>query len=141
MPTLGDVRGKIVLLRRFDASSPLGIDAAPWADNATFSIANGDAMLDIEDNYVVTDDNAKWSDITKLLAGANAGDPATLFMAYTSGYQLINGLPDIPSVSDDIGARLDTLLADPATVGAHLGVLVMDFATATRARAIISTNL
>ena len=141
LPRLGDARGKLVLVRRFPATAvPLGIDATQWADNATFSISDADAQLHIEDNYMVTTDDMKWSDITALLADAAAGDPATWDLAYTSGYQTISGLPNITSVSDDINQRLDTLLADRANAHAHLGTLVMDFATAKRAAAIIAKN-
>ena len=142
LPLLGDVRGLLVLLRRFDVTMPpLGIDASPWADNDTFSIANGDAMLQIEDNYIVTDNGTKWDDITSLLAQAGAGDPATLYLAYTSGYQTINYLNDITIVSNDINPRIDKWLAEPANAHAHTGVLVMDFATEARDHAIISTNM
>ena len=141
VPRLGDVRGKLVLLRRFDATAlPLGIDAAPWADSATFSIANGDASLRIQDEYMVSDNDSKWTAITALIEEARAADPSTLFLDYTSGFQMMAGLPNITSVSTDIDARLDDLLADPANAQARLGVLVMDFVTASRARAIISTN-
>lgn len=141
VPRLGDVRGKLVLLRRFDATAvPLGIDAAPWADNATFAIANGDASLRVQDEYMVTDNDAKWTAITGLAAEAGAGDPATLFLDYTSGFQTISALPNITSVATDIDARLDAFLAEPAHARARLGVLVMDFVTASRAQAIIATN-
>jgi 1-phosphatidylinositol phosphodiesterase len=141
IPRMSDARGKLVLLRRFDATTPpLGIDAHPavWTDNATFAITDPDATLQIEDNYMVTDNALKWAAIGDQLTAARAGDAATLYLAYTSGYQLIGGLPDIPIVSDDIDARLDTYLADPANAHAHLGVLVMDFVTAARARAVIA---
>jgi 1-phosphatidylinositol phosphodiesterase len=131
-----------VLLRRFPASAaPLGIDGSIWADNTTFSIHNA-ASLRIEDAYIVGagDDAAKWTAITELLGEARGGDPATLFVGYTSGYQTIDGLPNVPSVADDINPRLDGWLADPANRRAHLGVLAMDFATAARAGAIIATN-
>ncbi len=59
-----------------------------------------------------------------------------LFLTYTSGYQTIDGLPNIISVSDDINARLDAMLAGAG----HVGVLVMDHVTAPRARAVIETN-
>src|SRR3569832_1628971 len=38
IPTLGEARGKLVLLRRFDASAPLGIAAAPgvWSVFVSF---------------------------------------------------------------------------------------------------------
>lgn len=42
VPSLGEVRGRIVLLRRFaldpTISEPLGIDVTRWADNRTFEI-------------------------------------------------------------------------------------------------------
>jgi 1-phosphatidylinositol phosphodiesterase len=140
LPRLGDVRGRLVLLRRFAAgAAPLGIDGSGWADNTTFSLTSA-ASLRIEDAYIVTDNAAKWTAITALLAEARSGDAATLFLDYTSGYQTIGGLPSIPSVAGDINARLDGLLADPQNRHARLGVLAMDFVTAARARAIIVTN-
>ena len=141
IPRLGDARGRLVLLRRFPTTSPpLGIDASQWADNTTFTVTNT-ASLRIEDAYVVTDNNAKWSAVTSLLAEARTpADPGTLFLTYTSGYQLMMGLPNIPSVADDLDARIDAVLADPANAQAHLGVLVMDFVTAARAKAIAATN-
>jgi 1-phosphatidylinositol phosphodiesterase len=140
LPRLGDVRGRLVLLRRFAASAaPLGLDGSGWADDVTFSLTTA-ASLRIEDAYIVTDNAVKWTAITALLAEARGGDAATLFLDYTSGYQTIGGLPNIPSVADDINARLDGLLADPGNAHARLGVLVMDFVTAARARAIIATN-
>ncbi len=139
VPTLGDARGKLVLLRRFDATAtPLGIAAAPWADDATFSIANGDAMLRIEDNYMVSDNDAKWNAITALLGEASTGAATTLFLTYTSGYQTLAGLPDITVVADDIDMRLDAYLAGASPQ--RTGVIVGDFANEARARAIISTN-
>jgi len=141
VPRLGDVRGKLVLLRRFDATAvPLGIDAAPWADSATFSIANGDASLRVQDEYMVSDNDAKWTAITALIEEARTADPSTLFLDYTSGFQMVAGLPNITNVSTDIDARLDDLLADPANAHARLGILVMDHVTASRAKAIIATN-
>ena len=141
VPTLADVRGKLVLLRRFAAvATPLGIDGSQWQDDATFTLVDADATLRIEDQYVVTDNAAKWMAITALLAEAQTGDPATLYLTYTSGYQTVNGLDDIPIVSNDINARLDAYLADPTNAHAELGVMAMDFATAERARAIIATD-
>jgi 1-phosphatidylinositol phosphodiesterase len=140
LPRLGDVRGRLVLLRRFAASAaPLGIDGSGWADNTTFSLTTA-SSLRIEDAYLVTDNAAKWSAIAALLAEARSGGAATLFLGYTSGYQTIDGLPNIPVVADDINARLDGLLADPQTRNIRLGVLAMDFVTASRAHAIIVTN-
>lgn len=139
VPLLGDARGKLVLLRRFASTvAPLGIDAAPWADDATFQIANGEATLAIEDEYMVSDNDAKWAAIAAHLDAAASGDPATLSLTYTSGYQTVSGLPDITLVADDINARLDDRFA--ASPHARTGVVVMDFATEPRAAAIIDAN-
>jgi 1-phosphatidylinositol phosphodiesterase len=140
VPALGDVRGQLVLLRRFDAvTSPLGIDATAWPDNMTFAIDNA-ASIRIQDDYMVTDNNAKWTAITGLIDEARVANPSPLFLDYTSGYQTVQGIPDITLVSDDIDARLDDLLAAPETAGAHLGVLVMDHVTEARATGVIETN-
>ncbi|HET9987768.1 MAG TPA: phosphatidylinositol-specific phospholipase C [Kofleriaceae bacterium] len=140
IPALGDARGKLVLLRRFDATASVGIAAAPavWTDNATFDIA-GPPVLHVEDNYIVTDDALKWNAITSLFGEATSlNDPAALYLAYTSGYQMISGLPNIPSVSDTINAMLDSYFATAPT--ARYGVVVMDFATAARTHAVLSKN-
>lgn len=141
VPRLGEVRGKLVLLRRFDATAvPLGIDASPWANNASFAVNNA-ARLQVQDEYEVADNHAKWAAITKLLGDARAdGDDATLYLDYTSGFQTIDGLSNITSVSDDINARLDAYLADPANASGRFGVLVMDHVIASRVQAVIATN-
>ncbi len=140
VPVLGDVRGKVVLLRRFTSTmAPLGIDATAWPDNTTFSIANA-ASLRIQDAYMVTDNSAKWTAITALLGEARAATGITLFLDYTSGYQTMSALPNIPIVADDINARLDSYLADPANAQAHLGVLVMDHVTMARVQAVAASN-
>jgi 1-phosphatidylinositol phosphodiesterase len=143
LPTLGAVRGKIVLLRRFAAiTSPLGIDGSAWADNTTFSLGGttGAASLRIQDAYIVTSDDAKWSAIATLLTEASTPS-ATLYLDYTSGYQAPHVLPDIPSVSNLINPELDAYLADPAHATAHLGVIANDFMTEERAARISHTNL
>ena len=141
VPVLGAVRGKLVLLRRFDSTSTsLGIDATNWADNATFTISDADATMNIEDDYIVNSNDAKWTAIDAALGAAATDSTGALFLTYTSGYQTVSALPDIPVVADDIDARLDAWLADPANAHAHTGVVAVDFATEARAAAIIATN-
>ena len=137
VPTLGDVRGKIVLVRRFAATAaPLGIDASAWADNTTFSLA---PSLRVQDAYVVTDNASKWDAITALFGEARASSQ-TLFLDYASGYQAHGVIPNIPSVSDVINPQLDAYLVDPGNAGAHLGIVVTDFMTESRARRIVESN-
>lgn len=141
VPRLGDVRGKLVLLRRFSANAQLGIDATAWPDNsrAVFAIDNA-ASIRVQDAYIVTDNNEKWASITEMISETRKGDPATLYLNYTSGYQVIDGISNIPSVSDDINLRLDALLGEPANRRARLGVLVMDHVTPARVAAVIDSN-
>jgi len=135
VPTIGEARGKIVLVRRFDAPPPVGIDAAPWADNATFSIAN-DATLRVQDEYIVMDNDAKWTAITGMLDEPRVA--GTLYLDYTSGYRPTDmGLADILAVSSDINARLDERLASAPFAA---GVLVMDYVTRERVQAVIDAN-
>ncbi|MFJ2992089.1 phosphatidylinositol-specific phospholipase C [Pandoraea sp. NPDC087047] len=53
IPRLGDVRGAIVLLRRFASDAPMGIDLSAWPDNATFDIDRPGACFAIQDEYRV----------------------------------------------------------------------------------------
>ncbi len=141
IPTLGVARGKIQLVRRFDATTtPTGLDAAKWADDATFTLSSPNATLRVQDQYTVSDATAKFAAIIALLDEAQAAAPATLYLDYTSGYQSHSGLPNIPSVSDTINVELDAYLADPAHVHAHLGVLAMDMVAESRITAVFSTN-
>lgn len=142
VPALGQVRGKIVLVRRFAAATtPLGLDASGWADNTTFTLATPDATLRVQDQYAVTSDDTKWMEITALLAEARSGPASTLYLDYTSGYETKNGLPNTPAVETVINPMIDTYLADPANAQVRLGVMAMDFVTEPRARAVAHTNV
>lgn len=140
VPTLGQVRGKIVLLRRFAASvTPKGIDATNWADNTTFSVSNNDAQLRIEDNYVVSDNNAKWNNITALLGEAKTGPGTTLYISFTSGYKpLIFGIPSITTVSNAINPNVSSYFTSNTT--GRYGIIPMDFSESGKASLIYQTN-
>jgi 1-phosphatidylinositol phosphodiesterase len=146
VPTLADARGKIVVLRRFGATSlPTGIDVSSgWADNTTFTLANGDATLRIQDYYEITDDPSKWTAITSLFdeatqSAADAGTPPVLFLNNTSAYLPLNGgLEDIPSVSNTINPQLASYFGTAKT--GRYGIVAMDFVDATKAAGIVRTN-
>jgi 1-phosphatidylinositol phosphodiesterase len=142
VPSLGVARGKIVLVRRYTALRPIGIDASGWQDNTTFTLTTPDATLHVEDAYTVASTDKKWQAITTSLAAASAAAPTddTLFLTYTSGYMTTAAIPNIPSVSDVIDPMLQTYLEDPANAGAHLGVIAMDFVDAVHANDIIADN-
>lgn len=135
--TLGAVRGKIVLFRRFGAKTlPKGIDASVWPDNTTFTNRN----LIVEDHYELSDNDTKWWDITNLFNLAAAGSSEALYITFASGYQKSAlGIPSIPAVANDINARLASYFK--AHTEGHYGIVLMDFADASRCSQIVATNL
>lgn len=140
VPNLGQVRGKIVLLRRFGASStPKGIEATNWADNTTFSINNTNSSLRVQDQYVVPDNNGKWTSITNLFTEAKNGSQSVLYINFTSGYKsLIFGIPSITTVSNAINPQINTYFTN--NTHGRYGIIPMDFAASDRNTLIINTN-
>lgn len=136
IPTLGAVRGKIVLFRRFAAKAlPKGIDASVWPDNTTFTNRN----LIVEDHYELSDNDTKWRDMTNLLNIAVTGGSASLYVTFASGFQKSAlGIPSIPAVADDINVRLANYFK--AQADGCYGIILMDFADASRCSEIIATN-
>jgi 1-phosphatidylinositol phosphodiesterase len=136
IPKLEDVRGKIVLFRRFGAAiTPKGIDASKFPDNTTFSNGN----LRVQDCYVVSDNDAKWTAILDLLNEARSGGPDMLYVNFASGYQSgALGVPNIITVSNDINQRLAAFFAAKPKGG--FGIILMDFADAARAALVYKTN-
>ncbi|BCU75648.1 phosphatidylinositol-specific phospholipase C [Luteolibacter sp. LG18] len=127
LPTVGQTRGKMILLRRFSATTqPKGIAATGWTDNATFNTG----LLRIQDRYQCPDADAKWPHVESLLRESTSGNPDTLYLNFSSATGSRLGLPNIPAVSDGVNRKLtDYFKAHPR---GHRGVIVMDFATAER---------
>ncbi len=136
IPTLSQARGKIVVFRRFGAGAlPKGIDASNWPDNTTFSTGG---TLRVQDRYTVSNNDTKWSSILAVLNEARYGGPNTLYVNFASGVQSIFGIPNIPNVSNNINPRLSTYFnANPS---GRFGVILMDFADASRSSLIYNTN-
>jgi 1-phosphatidylinositol phosphodiesterase len=140
IPVLNNVRGKIVLLRRFGVSSaPKGIDTGPWLDNTTFEINNDKASFKIHDQYQVPNNNNKWNAVNNLLNEAPTGNPNRLYLTFTSGYKPgIFGIPNINTVSNFINPKITTYFT--AKGKGRFGIVVMDFAESTKNNLIIKTN-
>jgi 1-phosphatidylinositol phosphodiesterase len=132
VPVVGDVRGKIVLLRRFSGSfwNSGGIDITGWPDNAAFTRYDTRSVaIDVQDYYKVnmhTNDN-KWSEIRNWLEAAQWDTSGTLFLNFTSGVRPIFGIPNIPIVSDDINDRLIDYFKNVSESKVHHGVVISDF--------------
>jgi len=139
IPTLGSVRGKIKLLRRFSSGTTKGINASPWADNTTFDINNSGVQLKVQDYYKVTNNDDKWNGISSLLNEAKNDTNGKLFVNFTSGYKPgIFGIPSIPTVSNNINPRLKTFF-QTNTQGSY-GVMPIDFVNAELSELIVKTN-
>lgn len=70
IPRLSEVRGAIVLLRRFESPHALGIDLSAWPDNSTFELDRPDACFAIQDEFRVPVRRSigyKWQVIDALL--------------------------------------------------------------------------
>ena len=138
IPTLGSIRGKIRLLRRFSGSSPKGIDATAWADNTTFDINNA-ATLKVQDFYNVNDVNTKWTRVETLLNEAKNDVSNRLYLNYASGYKAgIFSIPSITTVSNFINPKITTFFTN--NTHGKFGIIPLDFVDSGRSQLIINTN-
>ncbi len=149
VPNLGDVRGKIVLLRRFGAKhTPKGINASPWQDNATFQILRqGQPIMRIQDEYKVTitdappsghiTHNSKWERIKSLLDQAKSDPSDTWYINFTSGASPF-GYPN--AVAHRINRRVYNYIGPSPKFPNRLGSILMDFPDDNIIRRIIALN-
>ena len=140
IPTLGQVRGKIVLLRRYSANTyPLGIDLSNWPDNTTFTLTNsGGVTYSVQDNYAAdgsdtgTNPSDKKSDITNQFNAAKVNDPHTLYINFTSSYYYPYALDPKDYASHDINPWLYSALqwgmGDPSVPDrTRLGIVPLNY--------------
>ena len=139
LPKLGDVRGKIVLIRRFSVNKePLGIHAKNWKDNTTCQI-DSTITIKLQDKYHTKTGRQKWQQFNNLLTEAAIdSSTTTLYLNYTSGYKSGTfNIPRISPISDYMNPLVDDFFAK--TKG-RFGVIVMDFATPEINSKIIAAN-
>ena len=98
IPTLGEVRGQIQLMRRFSiASGPLGIDVRRWADNSPRFVIplERPEHLVVQDQYEYTDTvpnfrkliETKFEAVTALIELAKLDrNPRSWYLNWTSAY-------------------------------------------------------
>jgi 1-phosphatidylinositol phosphodiesterase len=148
IPTLGEVRGKIVVVRRFDLDSndPRGLSALPWQDNATFTVPpaatniNETVTFHIQDQYILDKDSpeVKWPPVKALLDQANADASDAWYINFASASRIASlTYPD--AVAAVINPQLYGYLAG-SPFAARLGTLMMDFPDANMIGRIISLN-
>ncbi len=127
IPQLGNVRGKIVLLRRFSAKPPsFGINVNQWDDNATFSHTNANGITySVQDLYKVdTAGNHKLQQIKDQMIAAQNGPADTLYLNFTSGTNIPWDTPK--GFSNNINPRLNHYLVDTPS-RKRAGIFALDF--------------
>lgn len=130
VPRLGEVRGRIVLLRRFPGSPSVsgGIDVTGWRDDTRFTLTDTrGAAIAVQDRYRVAANDEKWDAVMGMLDGAAADASGIWHLNFTSGFRTVLGVPNITSVSNDINSRLLDYLSANARRGVHFGTVISDF--------------
>uniref|UniRef100_A0A8B9SA93 Phosphatidylinositol-specific phospholipase C X domain-containing protein n=1 Tax=Apteryx owenii TaxID=8824 RepID=A0A8B9SA93_APTOW len=121
VPTLGQVRGKIVVLEELERQV-LGI---PYQ------------RLSISDAWNVLSLERKWAQVQQHLETAAGGDPATLHLTFCSG----NGLFTCPAeVARFVNPRCHWHLQRRSGQAVRWGVVIMDFPGADLVRLIVESN-
>lgn len=125
--TLGDVRGKIVLLRGFQADRGAGIDVTYWLDDRTTS-SNKDEnenpretvppIYHVEDHY--SNPDGKYELIVTHLEKARNGDPEDLYITFSSAVTV-----KASGYSQEINPRLNEYLV--ASSEGRIGIVAMDY--------------
>lgn len=130
---LGNARGKIYIIARYDDSS-MGIGCYDgWKDNTAFEL-NG---MYIQDHYKLDNTNEKFPDIAEAMDAASSGKYSLVFN-FTSCY-LTSGFP--PSYSGTpAGAINPWLLQKISEADGPLGILICDFMTSELSQSIIGRN-
>lgn len=116
---LGETRGKIVLLRRFEARPEVGLDLTYWPENQRFRSAAA-PFYDVEDRYQNPGEDAKFNFIVSHLESARRGDPQDLYITFSSAVDLT-----ARGYSKAINPRLNDYLAQSSQ--GRVGIIVMDY--------------
>ncbi|MGH3852439.1 MAG: phosphatidylinositol-specific phospholipase C [Pseudonocardiaceae bacterium] len=117
--TLGDVRGKIVLLRRFEGAGNVGHDVTYWPENETFRSATAPAH-DVHDRYQGLGGEEKYELVVAHLEVAKKGDPRDLYITFASAVSL-----KARGYAEEINPRLNDYLA--GSPKGRVGIIALDY--------------
>ena len=116
---LGEVRGRIVLLRRFEGSQNVGFDLSYWPENQCFRSAIP-PFYDIEDRYQSPGYDDKFNFVVAHIEKARNGDQNELYITFSSAVGLTAS-----GYSRRINPRLNDYLAESPP--GRIGIIVMDY--------------
>jgi 1-phosphatidylinositol phosphodiesterase len=117
--TLGDVRGKIILLRRFEAGPDVGFDLAYWPDNMRFRSATSPVYA-VEDHWRDPGEEDKYNFTITHIAEARRRDPRDLYITFSSAVNL-----NARGYSKTMNPRLNHYLAESPP--GRVGIIAMDY--------------
>ncbi|ASL46307.1 1-phosphatidylinositol phosphodiesterase [Burkholderia sp. AD24] len=130
IPRLGDVRGSIVLWRRFESNCALGIDLSNWPDNATFELDAPGAAFIIQDEFRVPVEASiayKYRAIEALLSIAQHGALKRWIVNFCSGTGM-GANPRRVACGDDRRRGINDMVAEClANYTSARGALMIDF--------------
>jgi 1-phosphatidylinositol phosphodiesterase len=132
VPRLGDVRGKVVLFRRFDAKLlPTGIPASTWPDSKSFTI-DGPPTLQIQDEYSISGAGAlasKWTKVQVHLTKAAAAVDGAWYLNFLSASGGISPpMPHAFAVGDGtVDGENHRLLQYIQGAPIRIGTVLLDF--------------
>lgn len=154
IPKLDDVRGKIVLVRRYGNSS-LGLNATGWSDNnKDFAINRSGYKLRVQDYYepedvstsdILTSSKAKsfakdkWSAVSAFddKAKSSGGSSNTLWINFTSG-SIMGTYTD--TIAGIVNPQVVSRLNSDRLSGKFHGIIAMDWVGDTEAQAVYMSN-
>ena len=134
IPTLGSVRGQIVLIRRYSMSAnqfSVGIDATSWSGEASISVPGSGfnvkaGTLLVQDLYQDTGDT-KWDDVSDLLEQSLGDTNTSNWYLNFMSYSYLIGSPFPDNNAQDINPRMVNYLVSKLLARPRVGTIVMDF--------------
>jgi hypothetical protein len=117
--TLKDVRGKIVLIRRFEGGDDVGLDLTYWPENQTFRSATVPVHA-VHDHYQGIKSEEKYELVVAHLGEAKKGDLKDLYITFSSAVGLkARGYAEV------INPRLNDYLVESSK--GRVGIIAMDY--------------
>lgn len=117
--TLEEIRGKIVLLRRFDASREVGSDFTDWPKNQHFRCRTT-LTYDVEDCYLNPGENNKYDCVAAHIDEARKGDSGELYITFASAVGMTAS-----RYSKTINEYLNVYLS--GFTKERIGIIVLDY--------------
>ncbi|MBB5445517.1 MULTISPECIES: phosphatidylinositol-specific phospholipase C [unclassified Paraburkholderia] len=130
IPCLREVRGSIVLLRRFASESRLGIDLSAWPENDTFELNLPGAAFTIQDEYRVpvrASIDYKYGVIEALLSHTGRSSIGRWVINFCSGTGM-GANPRVVACGDNQRRGINDMLAERLTShDGPCGTVMIDF--------------